>query len=262
MSEIPTVRRECYACDSEVHTVYVLPCGHLGYCQPCTLLQFNGINESSRRPACDECNNQIPPSFFQSILPGETYAFLERAYPDGTLPESSMNSTTTAAEHTQCPYCNSTACLRCRYLAHPDPCAQDATLAGDVRGAEASGARRCPKCNLLLYKDDACAHMGLNGGHYGCHHEFCFFCGAEWEVCSGLCPDAMEDAQRRHGGDILDDIDDDSEGSEREDFEFDDDEHADNDEPADVGTRDILEMIHALRIQLSQIVLRLDRMPH
>ncbi|KAI5199433.1 hypothetical protein E4T39_06257 [Aureobasidium subglaciale] len=226
MSEMPTVEDICYACDSEVHKVYVYPCQHNGYCHACTVRHFDGISESDARLACDECLRQIPINFFQPILSAQRYAFLERAYPEWNCPGYRRM------------YCASPSCRRFSVLPEAPldspsleykqcPCEGNDALTDDIREAEETGARRCPKCNLLVYKDDGCAHIGLHGGHYGCYHQFCFFCGADWEACQGFCLEALEDAQRRHGNvndedfdnAVMDAVDDDFQDVDFEDFD-------------------------------------------
>ncbi|RDX54728.1 hypothetical protein OH76DRAFT_1398118 [Lentinus brumalis] len=91
-----------------------------------------------------------------------------------------------------CPSCNSVICVPCRVVWHEDlSCEEYQALPLDERSPEdqealrlmrAKNWRRCPSCTMIVELTHGCNHITCR-----CKTEFCFKCGALWDVQPNRC---------------------------------------------------------------------------
>ncbi|KAI0702061.1 hypothetical protein C8T65DRAFT_719286 [Cerioporus squamosus] len=91
-----------------------------------------------------------------------------------------------------CPSCNSVICVPCRVVWHEDlSCEEYQALPLDERSPEdqealrlmrAQNWRRCPSCAMIVELTHGCNHITCR-----CKTEFCFKCGALWDVQHNRC---------------------------------------------------------------------------
>lgn len=90
---------------------------------------------------------------------------------------------------TDCPECKEAFCFRCQSPWHEgQSCAQFAHVSGAAaldkalqKLAKRSNWRRCPKCRIVVERDEGCRHIMCR-----CGYEFCYQCGREWRNGCGL----------------------------------------------------------------------------
>ncbi|RPD65724.1 hypothetical protein L226DRAFT_501257 [Lentinus tigrinus ALCF2SS1-7] len=91
-----------------------------------------------------------------------------------------------------CPSCDSVICVPCRVIWHTDlSCEEYQALPLDERSPEdqealrlikAKNWRRCPSCSMIVELTHGCNHITCR-----CKTEFCFKCGALWDVEPNRC---------------------------------------------------------------------------
>ncbi|KAM5533573.1 hypothetical protein V8D89_012789 [Ganoderma adspersum] len=92
----------------------------------------------------------------------------------------------------ECPSCDAIICVPCRVVWHDGlTCEEYQDLPLDERSpddqkalqlAKAQNWRRCPKCSIIVELTIGCNHITCR-----CKTEFCFKCGALWDVQEGIC---------------------------------------------------------------------------
>ncbi|XP_044495941.1 probable E3 ubiquitin-protein ligase RNF217 [Mangifera indica] len=92
----------------------------------------------------------------------------------------------------ECPFCHRLFCAQCYVPWHCGiECEEFQRLSVDERGGEDLMVRelakekkwsRCPMCKYYVERTDGCPHMTCR-----CKFEFCYGCGAQWNISHGGC---------------------------------------------------------------------------
>ncbi|KAK2067332.1 hypothetical protein P8C59_001083 [Phyllachora maydis] len=201
--------REDFSVDH--HATQTLPCGHT-YCQNCLAVMINQstTDESKMPPRC--CTQPIPGHTVKNVLSrDDQQLFLQAVLQYSTPWESRLFCPNSACgefvpphdkinprhpSEVVCKNCKTRVCVMCKRKAHrfgPD-CPSDWELEAVLRMGEKSGWRRCYKCRTLVELHQGCTHMTCR-----CKAQFCYICGAVWDVAVG-CPNfcrGEEELERR-----------------------------------------------------------------
>lgn len=192
---------DCEICLEEGTTNYTrLNCGH-AYCRACMVGHFNAAIDGGRvtNLTCphDGCNHVITNTEVHNIAHGDA-RFVVR-YGQATLREfiaqnPGMRHCPTPGcdnvfdnEHNDvreyhCAACNQRYCANC-CLRHPATMGCAEARAADPAAREhaawiaAGNGRHCPRCTVLVQRTEGCNHMTCR-----CTHEFCYICGANWNM--------------------------------------------------------------------------------
>lgn len=77
-----------------------------------------------------------------------------------------------------CPECSTDICSRCKTKAHPNESCDDNESRGVRALAKEKGWKTCPKCKMIVEREDGCSHMTCR-----CRQNFCYGCGEKWRAC-------------------------------------------------------------------------------
>ncbi|KAG8976386.1 hypothetical protein FRB90_009187, partial [Tulasnella sp. 427] len=175
--------------------------GH-AYCFPCITTYFKmKLDEAPVKNVfpirCPECQyiviedlaskilkkEDMEGSWFWAKLFGDVQTFF---CPNGDCGARIQQPTPECARsirRTACPACHEPFCYRCQVKWHEGrTCAQYAHASGAItldraleKLAKKEKWRRCPKCRIVVERNDGCRHIMCR-----CGHEFCYNCGREW----------------------------------------------------------------------------------
>jgi hypothetical protein len=84
-------------------------------------------------------------------------------------------------DYFECGICQTKTCLNCSSKYHLDKTCKNAVSQNDKdfrKFVKNNGYTPCSKCKSIVEKKEACDHMTCSK----CNHEFCYVCGATWEV--------------------------------------------------------------------------------
>lgn len=89
-----------------------------------------------------------------------------------------------STQNTACPLCRTPICVPCRSVAHKGmSCSKWQSSAKSMGGSDVALRklakklqwRRCPRCRIVVERNEGCKHMTCR-----CGHQFCFLCGSTW----------------------------------------------------------------------------------
>ena len=148
-------------------------------------------------PKCGECKKQLEPDFMRDIVQPEVYKLYDFRFTRYMFKEKFIYCIRCGCPHsppeegeeanTVCMECQMMFCYKCEVTWHAgETCEQCKLKKNVVRLDELAleelqriGAKRCPKCNEYVIKNDGCNHMTCRFGHH-----FCWVCGVGFATAS------------------------------------------------------------------------------
>ena len=192
---------ECPVCLADIEDPYLLTlCGH-AYCSACISQYLNNVFDSVKsadmfpqKCMSDKCESPVIKEDYLALLNTDQVEKLYRVslecflignpvYKPCPTPDCSWVYEITAMPSVfACPECDTSLCKKCGDSAHQmfetceafkaskDPSQSDRLYNKWVAGAN---TRKCPKCFVLIEKNDGCAHMHCTQ----CDAHICWTCG-------------------------------------------------------------------------------------
>eukprot|EP00347_Sterkiella_histriomuscorum_P003716 403363220 len=186
----------CFQIVQDEHLIFMLECGH-EYCKECLLdmLTF-AINNSGKieKLTCPNqiCTCRISDSYVRKILGPETDENANELFQKYTrfmadyeimhmqdrkycpVPNcDNIIQGKNGLKKTRCIKCQKDICYSCQTIWHQGQSCSKYQAKNFQQFSQAVGARRCPKCNVIIQKIEGCNEMTC----YKCGHDFCWLCG-------------------------------------------------------------------------------------
>ncbi|KAF3915164.1 hypothetical protein ABW20_dc0104487 [Dactylellina cionopaga] len=184
------MRFNCTLCDEEKpsYKLEKLPCGHF-QCHDCLRENYKVIldNPEYYPPKCCKDLDITSTSFVLSIEDLERLEELRQAKEAKRIVDCAFCSRTLIDvsiedENAYCMKCDQITCAKCGSKAHKDICPTDPGTRQLLELVQREGWSRCPRCRMVVEREDGCDHMECV-----CGAMFCYRCGGDTSEDDCLC---------------------------------------------------------------------------
>ncbi|KAJ7963351.1 RBR-type E3 ubiquitin transferase [Quillaja saponaria] len=183
------------------HMLSINECNHF-FCTDCISKHVAAkVQKNNLKVYCPgiNCNVELKPEYFSSIVPQEVLVRWETALCESSIPGSEkfycpfkdcsallVDDGGTVVTCSECPYCNRLFCAQCKVPWHAESTCEMFKRMKRIRGgydmdqmainlASMENWRRCPSCKFYVERSSGCEHIRCR-----CGMNFCYVCGFKW----------------------------------------------------------------------------------